>query len=247
MVSSICFSGCGWAFIYYLGIAKFIQETFNLEETVFLGVSGGCIPSIFLAMGYNIDDLFHTILPLAQYCNSGYFNTSFYSEKLIDEILYKLPNNICDLIKDRVKFSVSKLPWLSNELLENFDNKNELKEAVICSCYSPIFFPNRIAKYRDNYYIDGMISNDSPKLDKNTILISAFFNKDFCNSNTFKLFSSFYYPGDFDNLHEIYSLGQADAIKNINLFLERNFKFKNNIENKYRNVSTLSKNNSEED
>ena len=233
MDSSICFSGCGWAFIYYLGIAKYLQQNFYLDNTTFLGVSGGCFPSIFLAINYDIEKLFNLIKPIALFCNSGYFNTSIYSNKFLLEISHILPDNVCNILKNKIKLSVTRLPWFNNILIDDFDDKNELLDAVICSCYSPIFFPNRFAKYRGNYYLDGMLSNDNPIIDENTILISAFFNKDIILKKSYM--SSFYYPGNYSDIQNMFEQGYTDAFNNAELFIKKNLKIKNLDNEKFFN------------
>ena len=227
MNQSICFSGSGWAFIYYLGIAKYMQEKFNLENVKYYGVSGGCIPIIFLALDYKIDSLFDKIKNFALFCNNGYINTSLYLYKFMNEICDLLPQDICSRIQGKVIFSATRLPWFMNELLEKFDDKNELFDALICSCYSPLFFPSTIGSYRNNYYLDGMISNDQPKLDEDTIVISAFFNREIKKKKNY--LTSFYYPGNIEEIEEMFRQGYIDAENNLDLFVNKNFKLKEMI------------------
>ena len=226
MVTSLCFSSSGWAFIYYLGIAKFLQDNFDLSETKFLGVSGGCIPCLLLCLNYNIDSFFSKIKPIAEFCNNGIMTPTLYCEQVINEVLYLMPKNLCNIIKNKVYFSATKLPWFENELINEFNDIHEVKQAMICSCYSPIFFPNMIASYRDNYYMDGMASNDSPQIDENTVQISAFFNKDIKNDNRYLMMTSCYYPGNIENIQKMFNQGYIDGIDNIDLFIKKNFKLK---------------------
>ena len=141
METSICFSSSGWAFIYYLGIAKFLQENFELNDVKYLSVSGGCIPSLLLLINYDIDHFFKKLKPIANLCNSGIMTPTTYCSDIIDEVMFLMPKNICEIIKNRIKISTTKLPWFENVIIDEFNNIEELKEAIICSCYSPIFFP----------------------------------------------------------------------------------------------------------
>jgi len=222
MTTSICFSSSGWAVTYYLGIAAYIQDYYNIDNTVFLSCSGGILPSLLLCLNINIRDTFHKLKPIAELCNCGYLTPSQYSVQIIDLLLDIFPNNLCELIENRIKLSVTRIPSFTNEIIDQFNDIDELKNAIICSCYSPLFFPNLLPKYRDSYYIDGGFSNNHPIIDNNTIIISAFFNRDINPLNKLPIISRVYYPGNEEKLNEIFNLGYKNAIEKNNVFIEKN-------------------------
>jgi len=49
-IKGISFFGSGGLLYYYLGIAQFIQEGYNLEELDYKCVSGGCLPAVVLSI-----------------------------------------------------------------------------------------------------------------------------------------------------------------------------------------------------
>ena len=53
----VVFTGCGGMIAYYFGIAKFLQENYNLDNIIFGGVSGGSIIALFLNKKENIDSI----------------------------------------------------------------------------------------------------------------------------------------------------------------------------------------------
>ena len=225
-MSSICFSSSGWAVTYYLGIAAYIQDNYNIDNTIFLSCSGGILPSLLLCLNINIRDTFHKLKPIAELCNSGYFTPSQYSVKIIDFLLDIFPDNLCELIKNRIRLSVTKIPSFTNEIIDKFDNIDELKNGIICSCYSPLFFPDLTPKYRESYYIDGGFSNNHPIIDENTIIISAFFNQDINPEYKLPIISRIYYPGNDTELNEIFNLGYKNAMNKNNIFIEKNLQLK---------------------
>ncbi|KKL21351.1 hypothetical protein LCGC14_2446300, partial [marine sediment metagenome] len=60
-IVQISFAGCGGMYHYYLGIAKVLQENFYLDNVIFGGTSGGCIPALLLLLEYNIDKVHYDI------------------------------------------------------------------------------------------------------------------------------------------------------------------------------------------
>jgi len=147
----ICFSSSGWAVTYYLGIAYFIQQHFCLENTIFLSCSGGILPCLLLSTNTDVKFVFDKLKPLAIESNNNIFGPSINSFKIIDELFSFLPENTLELVNNRIKLSTTKLPWFNNEILDNFSNINELKDAILCSCYIPFFFPNKFATFKNNY------------------------------------------------------------------------------------------------
>jgi len=82
-------SGAGY-WVYYLGVAKFIQETYDLENTDFVGTSAGSFASVLLANRIPIDTIFHKFaLEHLRQCRNnlfgvfGYWNIS-YARAILD-------------------------------------------------------------------------------------------------------------------------------------------------------------------
>ena len=172
MSKSICFSSSGWAVTYYLGIAAFIQDNFFLDDTIFLSCSGGVLPALLLATNSNIHSIFNTMKHTVNECNNNIIAPSLKTRLIINSIFDYLPENAFELIKNKLKLSVTMLPWMNNIIIDDFKNISEFKDALLCSCYFPIFFIDKLPYYRNNIYIDGAFSNNHPILDENTIFIT---------------------------------------------------------------------------
>lgn len=66
-------------------------------------------------------------------------------------------------------------PALGNLLVSDFESREELGDALACSCFLPAFSGYRVPRFRGRPYLDGGFSNNIPVLDPaNTIRVSPF-------------------------------------------------------------------------
>ena len=56
-INGIAFHGSGGLLWYYMGIAQFIQDNYDTSELQFCGVSGGCLPGVFLSSQLSIKQI----------------------------------------------------------------------------------------------------------------------------------------------------------------------------------------------
>ena len=54
-MKELCFAGSGGLYPYYLGIAHFIKNNYDLDDVIFTGLSGGCFSVIPLALDMDMD------------------------------------------------------------------------------------------------------------------------------------------------------------------------------------------------
>jgi len=52
---SVCFQGSGCVIVYHIGVARYLQEHFDLSDACFLGASGGSIVAAMLGLGFSMD------------------------------------------------------------------------------------------------------------------------------------------------------------------------------------------------
>ncbi|VVU95580.1 hypothetical protein CPAV1605_1332 [seawater metagenome] len=82
----LSFGPTGGLFMYSHGIAKFLEENYDLSDVIFAGTSGGCQPSYFLASGISMDDAWDKwALPMME----DMWNDS-YSKKLFNFLSPKI-------------------------------------------------------------------------------------------------------------------------------------------------------------
>ena len=63
---------------------------------------------------------------------------------------------------------------LENLLISEFQSKDELRDALSCSCHLPFFAGRTIPTLRGVKYLDGGLTNQMPVLNEATVLISPF-------------------------------------------------------------------------
>ena len=85
----------------------------------------------------------------------------------------ELPANVCDTVNNRLHISLTSTS-LENVLVSSFASREDLVDALICSCFIPLFTGNSVPEYLGKKYLDGGITNQFPVLDEKTIKISPF-------------------------------------------------------------------------
>ncbi|XP_035219694.1 patatin-like phospholipase domain-containing protein 2 [Stegodyphus dumicola] len=80
--------------------------------------------------------------------------------------------------------SVTQFDNGKNVLLNNFKSKPELLQALMCSCFIPVYCGYELPLYRGVAYVDAALSNNSPRLDKHTVTVAPFVgNSSICPEN----------------------------------------------------------------
>jgi hypothetical protein len=159
------FGGCGGMFTYLLGVASTIQKHFELDNVIFSGSSGGIIPSILLALDFDVDYYFEKInIPMFEELNSyrfgciGKLNNCFrniFKKHLTDEGFEK--------IKNIYHVSLTNCSNFENEIISGWKSKDDLLEGMLASSFIPIFDSNKLTySFRGKKYIDGSLSNSYP-------------------------------------------------------------------------------------
>ncbi|KAH0616399.1 hypothetical protein JD844_027459 [Phrynosoma platyrhinos] len=96
--------------------------------------------------------------------------------KIIRDGLYKnLPENTHQLISGKLRISLTRVSDGKNVLVSNFNSKEEVVQALLCSSFVPIYCGLIPPSFRGVRYVDGGISDNLPQYNsKNTITISPF-------------------------------------------------------------------------
>lgn len=159
----ISFAGSGGMYHYYLGIAKVLQDNFDLDNVIFGGTSGGCFPALLLALGINIDELHYGVNQnILDEASKYWLGSLFNWNKVVrDHIIEYLPANSHQLVKNRLYISMTKiLPW-GNEIVSEWNTTEDLIHCIQCSSFVPIVFePKMWHWHRDARYIDGGVTNN---------------------------------------------------------------------------------------
>jgi len=143
-----------------------------------LGASAGALVAAALLVDYSPEELKNKFLDIAKDVKSmafGAFNPKFNVNKMFrDELNKVLPDDINSTLNGRLHISLTDTS-MHNLIQSEFSSKDELVDALICSCYVPAFSAYEVPNYKGAPYLDGGFSNNQPVMDeKTTVRISPF-------------------------------------------------------------------------
>uniref|UniRef100_A0A3Q3X7E8 PNPLA domain-containing protein n=1 Tax=Mola mola TaxID=94237 RepID=A0A3Q3X7E8_MOLML len=220
---SLSFAGCGFMGIYYVGVISCILERFpRLVRGAFriYGASAGALMAAVLCTDQVCADLM-LMAREARRHRLGPLHPSFDLLRLVKHALLGPSDG-------------------RNVLVSDFHSREELIEALICSCFVPFYCGLIPPTYRGVHYVDGAVSDNLPRCQqKNTITISAYAGEsDLCprgsvlsfhrvrfnnvsiqvnSENMYRVMSTFF-PPEPQAMAEICQNGYADALR----FLQEN-------------------------
>nr|XP_012788667.1 unnamed protein product [Sorex araneus] len=244
---SLSFSGCGFLGIYHVGVTRCLSERaphLLQDARMFYGASAGALHCVTFLAGMPVDRVVRMIMDLvrtARSRNLGALHPAFHMGRCLREGLRKdLPDDVHRLVSGRLAISLTRVADGRNVLVSRFHSKDEVVDALVCSCFIPFYCGVFPPSFRGERYMDGGASDNVPFAEaKTTITVSPFYGEqdicpktkstnflfvDFtklsfqlCAQNAF-LLSRALFPPDLKVLAEICSRGYLDALR----FLEEN-------------------------
>ncbi|XP_061862793.1 patatin-like phospholipase domain-containing protein 2 isoform X2 [Colius striatus] len=179
---SVSFAGCGFLGVYHIGAATCLQERaphIIRDARHIYGASAGALAGAVLIGGGSLAQACADVLALAKEArkrNLGPLHPSFNIIKIIrDGLIRNLPENTHQLSSGRLCVSLTRVSDGKNALISNFNSKEEVVQALICSSFVPIYCGLIPPSFRGVRYVDGGISDNLPHYEsKNTITVSPF-------------------------------------------------------------------------
>ncbi|XP_048887339.1 patatin-like phospholipase domain-containing protein 2 [Brienomyrus brachyistius] len=179
---NISFAGCGFLGIYHVGVASCLQEQapFLVENARHIyGASAGALTASALVTGTCLGEAGANIIDVAKEARKrflGPMHPSFNLVKIMRKLLYRsLPPDCHSRATGRLGISLTRVSDGENVLVSQFNSKEELVQACVCSAYIPVYcglIPPTLQGVR---YVDGGISDNLPQYElKNTITVSPF-------------------------------------------------------------------------
>lgn len=157
---AISFSHTGGHFSYQLGIAKYLQQKFKLDNFKYAGVSGGSQCALCLALNISVDYYFQNFVlkTFDSKYNSNYHELQYISKKNIKFISKKYNLKLLD---NKLYIGTTKIYpyWHSitfNKWGGDFDN---LFSCICATQYIPFIFGNIFFTIHNQKYIDGAFTN----------------------------------------------------------------------------------------
>ncbi|XP_066111904.1 1-acylglycerol-3-phosphate O-acyltransferase PNPLA3 isoform X1 [Saccopteryx bilineata] len=244
---SLSFSGCGFLGFYHIGATRCLSERaphLLRDARMFFGASAGALHCVTFLAGIPLDRTLQILTDLvrnARSRNIGVLHPSFNLGRYLRESLHRhLPANIHQLISGKICISLTRVSDWENVLVSDFQSKEEVVDALLCSSFIPFFCGFIPPSFRGMRYVDGGASDNMPSFDaRTTITVSPFYgehdispkvksmnflsvdvtnlNLCLCSENLY-LFSRALFPPDVKVLGEICLRGYLDAVR----FLEEN-------------------------
>ncbi|KAJ0013155.1 hypothetical protein NQD34_017489 [Periophthalmus magnuspinnatus] len=179
---NLSFAGCGFLGIYHIGVAScFLEKAPYLVHGAsrIYGASAGALTASVLASEACIAKCCEDVIDVAKEArrrNLGPLHPSFNLVKVLRSGLNRdLPSDAHLRASGRLCVSLTQVSDGKNVLVSQFSSKEELIQALVCSCFIPIYCGLIPPSFRGVRYVDGGISDNLPQSElKNTITISPF-------------------------------------------------------------------------
>lgn len=177
---NLSFSGCGFLGIYHVGVLSAFKE--HSPSTVQNNRISGCSAGALVAacalcdccLGQMVSDVLEIALKARSYA-LGPLHPSFNIVDILRNGLRRiLPVDAHTICSNRLHISLTKWKDNRNWLVNTFDTREDLIQALICSSFVPFYSGIMPPKYKGVYCWDGGLSSNNPILDHDTIVISPF-------------------------------------------------------------------------
>ncbi|XP_015267328.1 PREDICTED: patatin-like phospholipase domain-containing protein 1 isoform X2 [Gekko japonicus] len=243
---SLSFAGGGYLVVYEIGVVQSLLE--QAPEIVrsaskVYGASAGSLIAASVVCECCLDDLkmnFYTIAQDVRRSILGPLTHGYSIIRTIQKHLYQsMPENSHQMATGRLFISLTRAADGQNVIVSEYSSKEELIQALICSCFVPIYFGFIPPSFRGVRYVDGGFSSLQPYSDLETVItVSPFTGEiDICPRDCPAIFYSVnvntslhismenlgrlwhaFSPPSCQDLQNIYLQGYQDAI----VFLHRN-------------------------
>ncbi|TRY71352.1 hypothetical protein DNTS_008131 [Danionella cerebrum] len=194
---NLSFAGCGFLGLYHIGVSSCLLEQAPYlirGATRIYGASAGALIAAVLTTEACLEMCCEDVLNVAKEArkrNLGPLHPAFNIMKELRELLYHvLPSDAHTLASGRLCVSLTRVLDGQNVLVSDFSSRDELIQALICTCFIPVYGGLIPPAFRGVRYVDGAITDNLPQSElKNTITVSPFSGEsDICpndNSSNF--------------------------------------------------------------
>ncbi|XP_030329499.1 patatin-like phospholipase domain-containing protein 1 [Strigops habroptila] len=266
---SLSFSGSGFLALYQVGVVQSLLELapeLLKSACKVYGSSAGSLIAAAVVCGIGLDDLKEFFFAMAKEAREtilGPLSPKCSLLANIKAVLQRmLPENSYQLASGRLHISLTRVVDGQNVMASEFSSKEELIQALLCSCFLPIYCGFIPPSYRGVRYVDGGFTGLQPvsSLEEPVITVSPFTGElDICPRDCPAIFFCFQifngsiqisienlcrisyalFPPSTMVLNDIFSQGYQDTA----LFLYRNNAFGFNYCNgNFHFASTCGKN-----
>ncbi|KAJ2950409.1 hypothetical protein O0L34_g8651 [Tuta absoluta] len=176
---NLSFAGCGFLGIYHVGVATcFKKYAPHLLLGKISGASFGAISACCLLCDLPIGELTSDVLRCVREARAGSlgpFSPSFSIQNILLEGMEKyLPPDVHKIVSGKLHISLTRVYDGQNVIVSEFATREDLLQALLASCFVPVFSGMLPPRFHGIRYMDGGFSDNLPVLDENTITVSPF-------------------------------------------------------------------------
>uniref|UniRef100_A0A8C3RTW1 PNPLA domain-containing protein n=1 Tax=Chelydra serpentina TaxID=8475 RepID=A0A8C3RTW1_CHESE len=169
---SLSFSGSGFLINYQVGVVQALRELApEIMRSASKVYGASCGSVVAAAVVCLIKEFFHEAMEEVRKVSKLNVCPGYRPLRIIEKGLsQKLPENSHQLASGKLCISVTRLLDLQNVIISEYRSKEELIQAVICSCFLPVYCGFNPPSFQGMRYIDGGISNVQPGSDSETMI-----------------------------------------------------------------------------
>ncbi len=213
--NSITFACGGWLQFYMFGVGRALQKHGLDKNIKFAGCSAGALTAAGLALKGNFDLAIelckNKFIPRAYSSIFGLFRLGEIASECLDETINL--HNYSDLADGELQIAMTRLPMLIADRATIYHSYDDIKNCLLASASAFPFAP--LVYHRNNWYVDGGLSDFLPMIDENTVTVSPFYfsDVDIKPSRYVPLWWAFVPPNSPDTIDWLYNLGYEDGMK----------------------------------
>ncbi|XP_044870363.1 omega-hydroxyceramide transacylase-like [Mauremys mutica] len=174
---SLSFSGSGFLVNYQVGVVQALwdlaPEIMRSTSKVY-GASCGSVVAAAVACDVDIgliEEFFHEAMEEAKKASSLTLCPGYRMLRIIEKRLSQiLSENSHQLASGKLCISLTRLLDLQNVIISEYRSKEEIIQAVICSCFIPVYCGFNPPSFQGVRYIDGGMTNVQPGSDSETMI-----------------------------------------------------------------------------
>ncbi|XP_063530602.1 1-acylglycerol-3-phosphate O-acyltransferase Pnpla3-like [Cydia strobilella] len=176
---NLSFAGCGFLGIYHVGVAVcFKKYAPHLLLGKISGASFGALSACCLLCDVPIGEITSDVLRVvgeARAGSLGPFSPSFNIQNVLLEGMDKyLPHDVHKIVSGKLHISLTRVYDGKNVIVSEFPTRQDLMQALLASCFVPVFSGMLPPRFHGIRYMDGGFSDNLPVLNEDTITVSPF-------------------------------------------------------------------------
>lgn len=176
---NLSFAGCGFLGIYHVGVAVCLKKYApHLLLGKISGASFGALSACCLLCDLPLGQLTSDVLRVVSEARAGSlgpFSPSFSIQNVLLERMQSfIPLDAHKIVSGKLHISLTRVYDGQNVIVSEFPTREDLLQALLASCFVPVFSGMLPPRFHGIRYMDGGFSDNLPVLDENTITVSPF-------------------------------------------------------------------------